>query len=407
VRLEGTLDAFSLPDIFQLLSYTKKTGTLHLRREGQHGVVHLRDGSVTGGRGDASCQALGRRLVGAGLVDDETLASAVELVMEHPGAGLAKTLADSGSLDREQLAALASEQAIDAVFELLRWPAGEFAFVVDEGDPDDLGAALSVEEVVAEGRRRLETWTVLVEKVPSLTAVVALAPAPASDPVLSRDEWALLSFVDGSRSVSELVSLSGTGEYVVVSALAGLAERGLVAVGERPAGLSALVQRQQLLAALEGRPVDVPAAKHVALTQVVADVVPDEPVAEPVFEAEPVVEDEPLVADEPELVIMREPTPAQRKPVIPERPEPFTHSRQPEHAEEPMPALARLAASAARSATASSASAPVPTAPAASVGSVQGAHALAPDAVPAPYIDRDPSVNKSLLLRLIAGVRGL
>jgi hypothetical protein len=29
--------------------------------------------------------------------------------------------------------------------------------------------------------------------------------------------------------------------------------------------------------------------------------------------------------------------------------------------------------------------------------------------VPAPqsYIDRDPSVNKSLLLRLIAGVRGL
>ena len=47
MRLEGTLDAFSLPDIFQLLSYTKKTGTLHLRREGQHGVVHVRDGAVT------------------------------------------------------------------------------------------------------------------------------------------------------------------------------------------------------------------------------------------------------------------------------------------------------------------------------------------------------------------------
>ena len=35
--------------------------------------------------------------------------------------------------------------------------------------------------------------------------------------------------------------------------------------------------------------------------------------------------------------------------------------------------------------------------------------ALAADPVPAAhsYIDRDPSVNKSLLLRLIAGVRGL
>jgi hypothetical protein len=40
---------------------------------------------------------------------------------------------------------------------------------------------------------------------------------------------------------------------------------------------------------------------------------------------------------------------------------------------------------------------------------VQGAHALAPETAVAPsaYIDRDPSVNKSLLLRLIAGVRGL
>ncbi len=33
MKLEGTLDAFSLPDIFQLLSFTKKTGTLHLRRD--------------------------------------------------------------------------------------------------------------------------------------------------------------------------------------------------------------------------------------------------------------------------------------------------------------------------------------------------------------------------------------
>jgi hypothetical protein len=41
------------------------------------------------------------------------------------------------------------------------------------------------------------------------------------------------------------------------------------------------------------------------------------------------------------------------------------------------------------------------------VGAVQGAHALAAEPSPSTYIDRDPSVNKSLLLRLIAGVRGL
>ena len=125
MRLEGTLDAFSLPDIFQLLSYTKKTGTLHLRRtaasgEDAHGVVHLRDGAVTGARADARRQALGRRIVGAGVVDDKALAEAVTRVQADPSCGLARALADAGSLSEEFGRALAAEQAADAVFELLK-----------------------------------------------------------------------------------------------------------------------------------------------------------------------------------------------------------------------------------------------------------------------------------------------
>ena len=78
MRLEGTLDAFSLPDIFQLLSFTKKTGALHLRRGDVHGVVHFAAGAVTGASADQGRQALGRRLVGAGHVSDDALTQAVE-----------------------------------------------------------------------------------------------------------------------------------------------------------------------------------------------------------------------------------------------------------------------------------------------------------------------------------------
>jgi hypothetical protein len=373
MRLEGTLDAFSLPDIFQLLSYTKKTGTLHLRRQDSHGVVHLREGAVTGGRGDATCQALGRRMVGAGLVSDGDLADAVELLLDTPGDGLGKTLLAQGAVEEDDAKRLAAEQAQDAVFELLRWEAGEFAFVMDELDPDDVGAALAVEDVVAEGRRRLETWETLVQQVPSVDAPVTMAAAPDGDAALSKDEWTLMSLVDGTRTVRDLVTLSGTGEYVVVSALAALAERGLVHVTERPEGLDPLIQRQQLLAALEGR--EVPKA-------------PERPAPAPRAEA-PVVE--------------------APQPVIPERPEPFVPERQPDYAEEPVPALGRLAAAGMPAPV--SVSAPVSVT--ASVGAVEGAHALKPETAPAPMqvhsglIDRDPSVNKSLLLRLIAGVRGL
>src|SRR3954466_15245807 len=78
MRLEGTLDAFSLPDIFQLLSFTKKTGALHLRRTGLHGVVHFASGSVTGASSDEARRGLARRLAGAGAASDEALTAAVE-----------------------------------------------------------------------------------------------------------------------------------------------------------------------------------------------------------------------------------------------------------------------------------------------------------------------------------------
>ena len=369
MRLEGTLDAFSLPDIFQLLSFTKKTGTLHLRTGAAHGAVHLRDGLVTGARADLNRQELGRRLLGAGLIDDEVLASAAEELTADPTLSFAQLLATRAELTAETATAVATEQAHDAVFSLLRWPEGEFAFVVDESDPDDLGAALAVDSVVAEGQRRIVAWAELVETVPASDSVLRVNPSPGTEPVADREEWALLSLVDGRRTVGDLVAVSGRGEYAVVRALAGLVGRGLLVVGG--AADDQLARRQSLLAALEGHPVEEPAPAAAPLAALTAVPVPA-PTAPPV--------------------------PAQAAaPVIPERPEPFTPARQPEHAE-----------SYARSSVSTSTSSSRPTS-AGAHGSVHGATAMQPElgVETAPAIERDPSVNKSLLLRLIAGVRGL
>ena len=362
MRLEGTLDAFSLPDIFQLLSFTQKTGTLHLRREGAHGAVHLRAGSVTGGRADMLRQELGRRLLGTGLVDDEVLAAAAEELAGDATLSLAQLLAEKGKLDVDTVRDLAAEQANDAVFSLLRWPDGEFAFVVDEADPDDLGALLPVDQVVAEGQRRLAAWGALVESVPAPDVVVVVNASPDTDPALSRGEWALLSLVDGRRTVADLVALSGRGEYAVVSALAGLVSRRLLVV-RAGAEQDRLVGRQSLLTALEGGVVEAPASAG----------------------APPVAEVASRRAVLPEQV-----APEQVAPVSPPHRQAATA---------PAPAFARTAPP--------SGAFTRPTG-AGSHGSVDGATALAPDLSGEPAaIERDPSLNRSLLLRLIAGVRGL
>jgi hypothetical protein len=372
VRLEGSLDAFSLPDIFALLSMTKKTGGLHLRRSHAHGVVWFTTGSLTGGASDVARQSLARRVVGSTQVEPDALGRAVEQAAADQNVGVVRALQQAGVIDEGMLHDLVGEHVVDTVFDLLRWPDGDFAFVVDEPNPDDVGVSRQVDDVVTEARRRLEVWKGVAEAIPSPAAVLSVPAVLGSDPQLSRDEWALLALVDGRRSVAQIVGLAGRGEFAVVSTLAELVGRGLLRVNDGDQ-VSALLRSHELLATLEGGAPAEPAAP-----------------AEPVAAAATPVQDAMADADEPAQPTASAPTltavpdrpteptePTERAEITPRRPEPFLPKRQPEHPEEPMPAVSAVAGGAA-------------TAPAA-----------------ATYIERDPSVNKSLLLRLIAGVRGL
>ncbi len=253
VRLEGTLDAFGLPDILQLLAFTRKSGALRLSAPPATGVVRVRDGAICAASSDTSRQVLARRVVGAGLVDDDALRRAVEAV--GPGHGVVAGLVEAGAVDEQTLLPVAAEQATDAVGELLRWTAGEFSFVVDDTDPDALPLQLAVDEVVAEGQRRGAVWNELVAVIPSTDVVLSLAVAPTEDPQCSREEWGLLALVDGARTVSEIVALLGRSEFAVVRSLAALVTRGLLVVpggAGTGGGFVELQRRQALLGALEG-----------------------------------------------------------------------------------------------------------------------------------------------------------
>jgi hypothetical protein len=414
VRLEGSLDAFSLPDIFQLLSFTKKTGALHLRRADVHGVVYFTAGSVTGGLSDDARQALGRRLIGSGRVEGAAISAAVDRVVNGGGAngggiGLVRALSEAGAVDENVLREALAEQIVDAVFDLLRWPDGDFAFALDEGNPDDIGLALPVDELVAEARRRIEYWGQISTVVPSREAVLALAPAPSSDPVVSRDEWRLLGLVDGRRSVADLVSMTGRGEYALVAALAALVERGLLVLASASDGDSAgrLLRHLALLSPLEsarGTGAQTPTAPApVAAVRAAAAPAPSQQPADAGQTAYPHVNESAReMADAasrsfvPQAVapMQRAPEaatagaasvasiPPDQRNVTPARPETVVPRRRPDFPDD------------------------VPS-QGSGVGAVMGSAATAPATAPATSIERDPSVNKSLLLRLIAGVRGL
>jgi hypothetical protein len=446
VKLEGSIDAFSLPDIFQLLSFTKKTGGLHLAHGGSDGVVFFAGGQVTGASSDSSRQPLARRLVGSGTVSDDALSAAVGAASAGDGVGVVRALLEHGAVDAELLRRAATDQSVDAVFDLLRWESGDFAFVMDEPNPDDVGVTLAVETVLEDAESRKGSWEAVSQLVPSSDAVLAMPVVLAADPHVTREEWSLLALVDGRRSVGDLVDLTGSGQYAVVSTLAALVGRGLLEVRPAPGSegdldaedhVAVVVRRQKLLAALEGEPfVPTPAVLQEAVRAgtVVPEAEPSDVVAPEVpAPGQPVEPATTLVSvdSEPESQDREIADSAEDQPdgdaddlhddkdgerelasastgsemasrlggahvprdVVPPRPEPFLPRRQAEFGEP------------------GSSSAPRPMSiqagPSATLGDVVGATATAPDPQASSVIERDPNVNRSLMLRLIAGVRGL
>ena len=373
MKLEGSLDAFSLPDVFQLLSFTRKTGGLHLASDGSDGVVFFTTGQVTGASADGSRQPLARRLVGSGAVTDDSLSAAIAAVNEGEGLGVVRALLESQAVDADFLRKAATDQLVDAVFDLLRWTAGDFAFVMGEGNPDDVGVSLGIETVLGDAEARRSTWETVSQVVPSSKAVPMMPVVLEADPVVSREEWSLLALVDGRRSVGELVDLTGGGQYAVVSTVAALVQRGLLEVraedgsdDEREDHVTVVVRRQHLLAGLE--------------------------------EFEPVR----AAAEAPQPVMLGGAHVPEN--VVPPRPEPFLPKRQADFDETATSPGVRPV----------SVQTPTPGAPTSGAGSsggrsfgdVVGATATAPDQ-DSSLIERDPNVNRSLMLRLIAGVRGL
>ena len=421
MKLEGSLDTFSLPDILQLLAFTKKTGALRLTAKsvGTSGVVHVSDGVVSAAVSDISRQSLARRVVGAALVGDDALAAAVERARQD-GVGVVRALLDSGALTEEGVLPVARQQVIDAVCDLLRWPEGEFAFFVDQLDGDNLPVSVSVEDLVAEGQRRLAAWPALTALIPSPATTLSLSVAPSSDPSCSREEWALLALVDGRRTVSSIVSLLGAGEYAVVRALAALVERGLLVTSDGGAagtgGLADLERRQGLLAGLEGGGASLPAPRRAAsddatsneLSAAVAALASDSPAAAAASEATQAAAD----TDGAPVEVAETTAEATASPFASAQPATQPASAPVEVATAHDARVETTSAVTASAQPPAMAAGPEPTVPvtmgsAALDPATMPAQSPAQAAQPVPGSDDDPAVTRSVLLRLIAGVQGL
>ena len=254
--LQGTLNDFTLADVFSLLALTKKTGALRVTSDGTDGRIFFRKGMICLALSDAKRVPLGARLVSAGLVDEQQVRSTIE---QHPGDSVAITeaLLASGQVEDRILTVFLREQIVDAVFELMRLTEGSFNFDID-APALSRGVGLSVADVVGEANRRLDEWQSLHQRIASPDAVLAMVPSAANGRegvILPPEQWELLALIDGRRTVADVVELTGRGEFATCRVLGELVHGGLVQAQDPADGgqtdLAKLIAAREALRSLE------------------------------------------------------------------------------------------------------------------------------------------------------------
>lgn len=237
MAIKGSLKEASLADVFQLLALGGKTGCLSVTDRSNFGQIYFDRGRVTYARIVNRRDRLGDLLVRHRVLTQTQLQRVVDDQTHHPQQRLGDLLVAEGMITREQLEQYIAMQIEEAVYFLFTWNRGSFFFESDREPEDaDILVSLNPEGLLLEGARRVDEWSLVEKKVPSLDLVFQLDPDRilSSGVELTDEQQQILSLVDGQHSLQQIAERTGIAEFEVGKAVYGLLQAGFAhQVGRR------------------------------------------------------------------------------------------------------------------------------------------------------------------------------
>ncbi|HLA90863.1 MAG TPA: DUF4388 domain-containing protein [Gemmatimonadaceae bacterium] len=235
MAIEGPLRELGIHDVFQLLDLSRKTGRLVVTSElrDNEGTVFFERGRVVAATIRSNPHRMGDVLLRSGKVSEGDIARA-RVAQSELGdrRRLGEILLEMGAITPKELERQVRAQIEADVFELLSWREGFFRFEEGLAGEHELGRVnISTESLLMEGARRIDEWSRIADRVPSLAAVPQLAPvqgeeAPQLD--LLPFEWEVLARIDGEHDLRFIASQVDRSDFDVAKVVYGLVSTGVV-----------------------------------------------------------------------------------------------------------------------------------------------------------------------------------
>jgi len=236
MAIEGPLRELGIHDVFQLLDLSRKTGVLRVVSElrDNEGVVAFHAGRIAYASIRSNPHPIGEMLMKAGKISEGDLAAARARQTEHGDRRrLGEILIEMSAVTARDVEKFVRRQAEAVVFELMSWREGHFRF--EESNPEEFpenpSVAVSTESVLMEAARRIDEWSRIADRVPSLSAIAEFADVAedhAGQLDLLPSEWEVLTKIDGQRDLRRLAVEVGRSDFDVAKVVYGLVSTGVV-----------------------------------------------------------------------------------------------------------------------------------------------------------------------------------
>ncbi len=229
MAIKGSLKEASLADVLQLLSLGQKSGCLAVTDRTNLGHIYFDKGLITYASLVNRRDRLGDILVKNEKITQQQLIAAIEQQGRERDKRLGEILLDQGAVSREDLEHFMQVQIEEAVFFLFTWTQGSFNFESDMvPEEQDFLVQINPESLLLEGARRVDEWSLIEKKIPSLDLIFTVDKAriDSSQVTLTPHQERIVPLLDGTRDFTRLVEDSGLVEFDVGKALYGLITAG-------------------------------------------------------------------------------------------------------------------------------------------------------------------------------------
>jgi tetratricopeptide (TPR) repeat protein len=243
MAIKGSLEDAGIADVCQLLAIGQKTGCLSVTDRSRFGRIFFDRGRITFATIVNRRDRLGDLLIRQGAISHAQLVDGIEHQARQPERRLGEILLDRGHIDSATLTACIQHQIEEAIYHLFTWRRGSFHFEADRmPDAREVLISVSPESLLLEGARRIDEWTVIEKKIPSMDSIFAVdrPRLEAAQVRLTREQRLILPLMDGRRSVHQLAEAAGLEDFTAARALFGLVKaRFARPVGVRDPGQAA------------------------------------------------------------------------------------------------------------------------------------------------------------------------